>query len=544
MLAYVRVFPTMFFGTDFSVEVAKDEAAEALSSEDQPPPAPKPRRRRTLSSGMDKRRAPLRGSERSSSVDAAEKPEAEAADSSQESAQGFVSKSVEESDGGAPSSEGEEKSEIEDDFDEDEESGEPIIFHLSDLKNKTPEELLDIADSLSITNSSNMGRHDLVFNILKKLSYNGGIMKGGGIAEIMNEGYAFLRSPESDYMQNPDDIYISPNQVKRLGVKGGDQVYGTIRPPKKNEKYFALVKAESINNQDPSKSHHRVHFDDLTPLYPSERIILELEHKSSYSQRVIDIVSPIGKGQRALIVAPPKTGKTTLMQDICKSISENHPEMKLIVFLVGERPEEVTDMARSVKAEVVSSTFDEPASRHVQLAEIVIEKAKRLVENREDVVIFLDSITRLARAYNNVAPSSGKVLSGGVDSNALQRPKRFFGAARNIEEGGSLTIIGTALVDTGSRMDEVIFEEFKGTGNSEIVLDRKISDKRTFPAIDIVKSGTRKEELLVDQVTLSKMWVLRKILSSMSSVDAIEFLLDKLSTAKTNANFFDSMSKK
>jgi transcription termination factor Rho len=363
------------------------------------------------------------------------------------------------------------------------------------------------------------------------------------VLEILQDGYGFLRSPEANYTPCPDDIYVSPNQIRRMGLRTGDTITGPVRAPKKGERYFALVKINSVNGGDGNKIYHRTHFEDLTPLYPDDRIILERSDmpSSNLSQRIIDIVSPLGKGQRALIVAPPRTGKTILLQNIAHSITANNPDIKLIVLLIDERPEEVTDMARSVKGEVVSSTFDEPSVRHVQLAEMVIEKAKRLVEQKHDVVILLDSITRLARAYNNVVPSSGKVLSGGVDSNALQRPKRFFGAARNIEEGGSLTIIATALIETGSRMDEVIFEEFKGTGNSEIVLDRKIADKRVFPAIDIAKSGTRKEDLLVDKSTLTKMWVLRRILNPMGTIDAIEFLIDKMGDTKTNDAFFEKM---
>jgi len=364
------------------------------------------------------------------------------------------------------------------------------------------------------------------------------------VLEILQDGFGFLRSPEANYLPGPDDIYVSPSQIRRFGLRTGDTVEGQIRAPKEGERYFALLKVNTINFEDPEAIRHKVHFDNLTPLYPDERLHLEEEDPTTRdrSSRVIDLIAPLGKGQRALIVAPPRTGKTVLLQNIAHSITANHPEVFLIVLLIDERPEEVTDMSRSVKGEVVSSTFDEPAVRHVQVAEMVIEKAKRLVEHKRDVVILLDSITRLARAYNTVVPSSGKVLTGGVDANALQRPKRFFGAARNIEEGGSLTIIATALIDTGSRMDEVIFEEFKGTGNSEIILDRKIADKRTFPAIDITKSGTRKEELLVDKGTLSKMWVLRRILMPMGTVDAMEFLLDKLKHTKTNTDFFDSMN--
>ncbi|AIF81390.1 transcription termination factor Rho [endosymbiont of Acanthamoeba sp. UWC8] len=418
-----------------------------------------------------------------------------------------------------------------------------MTFHLKDLKKKAPDELLDLAESLEVENPSSLAKNDLIFVILKRLADRGGVMIGEGVLEILQDGYGFLRSSENNYVPGPDDIYVSPNQIRRLGMRTGDTVVGPVRAPKKGERYFALIKVNNVNAYETTSIHHRVHFEDLTPLYPDEKIRLET-HKPTkdLSSRVIEMVAPLGKGQRALIVAPPRTGKTVLLQNIAHAISENHPEVVLIVLLIDERPEEVTDMARSVKGEVVSSTFDEPSNRHVQLAEMVIEKAKRLVEHKKDVVILLDSITRLARAYNNVAPSSGKVLSGGVDSNALQRPKRFFGAARNIEEGGSLTIIATALIETGSRMDEVIFEEFKGTGNSEIVLDRKIADKRTFPAIDISKSGTRKEDLLVDKSTLSKMWVLRKILNPMGSTDAIEFLIGKLKSTKSNGMFFEQMN--
>jgi transcription termination factor Rho len=385
----------------------------------------------------------------------------------------------------------------------------------------------------------------MMFAILKQLAENDTAIFGDGVLEILQDGFGFLRSPEANYLPGPDDIYVSPSQVRRFGLRTGDTVEGQIRSPKEGERYFALLKVNSINFDSPDKVRHRINFDNLTPLYPDERLKLELQDptKKDLTTRVIDLIAPQGKGQRALIVAPPRTGKTVMLQNIAHSISANHPETYLIVLLIDERPEEVTDMARSVKGEVVSSTFDEPAQRHVQVAEMVIEKAKRLVEHKRDVVILLDSITRLARAYNTVVPSSGKVLTGGVDANALQRPKRFFGAARNIEEGGSLTIVATALIDTGSRMDEVIFEEFKGTGNSEIILDRKLSDKRTFPSIDITKSGTRKEELLVDKGTLSKMWVLRRILMPMGVVDAMEFLVDKLKQAKTNHDFFGSMNQ-
>src|SRR5471032_1198322 len=386
-----------------------------------------------------------------------------------------------------------------------------------------------------------MRKQELMFAILKQLASREIEIIGEGVVEVLQDGFGFLRSPDANYLAGPDDIYISPSQIRRFSLRSGDTIEGHIRSPKDGERYFALLKVNSINFEDPEKVRHKVHFDNLTPLYPDKRLKLEIEDptKKDFSARVIDIVAPIGKGQRALIVSPPRTGKTVLLQNIAHAITVNHPEVCLIVLLVDERPEEVTDMQRTVKGEVVSSTFDEPATRHVQLAEIVIEKAKRLVEHKKDVVILLDSITRLARAYNTVVPSSGKVLTGGVDANALQRPKRFFGAARNIEFGGSLTIISTALIETGSRMDEVIFEEFKGTGNSEIVLDRKLSDKRIFPAMDITKSGTRKEDLLVDKATLTKMWVMRRILSPMGPMDGIEFLLDKLSDSKNNAEFFD-----
>jgi transcription termination factor Rho len=459
-------------------------------------------------------------------------------------------------------------------------------MNLQELKRKTPADLLAFAEELLIENASNLRKQDMMFAILKQLAENDQAIYGDGVLEILQDGFGFLRSPEANYLPGPDDIYVSPSQVRRFGLRTGDTVEGQIRSPKEGERYFALLKVNTINFDNPEKVRHRINFDNLTPLYPDERIKMELaappppvvvrkaavaetpresdeaapavrgslttkrvemSTKSSTQQdittRIIDLIAPQGKGQRALIVAPPRTGKTMMLQNIAHAVAGNHPECYLIVLLIDERPEEVTDMARTVKGEVISSTFDEPASRHVQVAEMVIEKAKRLVEHKRDVVILLDSITRLARAYNTVVPSSGKVLTGGVDANALQRPKRFFGAARNIEEGGSLTIIATALVDTGSRMDEVIFEEFKGTGNSEIILDRKLSDKRTFPSIDITKSGTRKEELLVDKPTLSKMWVLRRILMPMGVVDAMEFLIDKLKTSKTNADFFSAMNQ-
>ncbi|WP_428249308.1 transcription termination factor Rho [Ferrovibrio sp.] len=451
-------------------------------------------------------------------------------------------------------------------------------MNLQELKTKSPTELLAFAEELEIENASTLRKQDMMFAILKQLADREVEITGEGVLEVLQDGFGFLRSAQANYLAGPDDIYVSPNQIRRFGLRTGDTVEGTIRAPKDGERYFALLKVNAINYEDPENTRHKVHFDNLTPLYPNERLKMEIPiaedaepaaaaattrtvikgrgdsakreklvaaasaPKKDISSRVIDLISPQGKGQRALIVAPPRTGKTMLLQNIAHAISANHPEVYLIVLLIDERPEEVTDMSRTVKGEVISSTFDEPASRHVQVTEMVLEKAKRLVEHKRDVVILLDSITRLARAYNTVVPSSGKVLTGGVDANALQRPKRFFGAARNIEEGGSLTIIATALIDTGSRMDEVIFEEFKGTGNSEIILDRKLADKRTFPAIDITKSGTRKEELLVDKGTLAKMWVLRRILMPMGGQDAMEFLLDKLKHSKTNGDFFDSMN--
>jgi transcription termination factor Rho len=423
-------------------------------------------------------------------------------------------------------------------------------MNLAELKAKTPTDLLELAEDLQIENASNLRKQDMMFAILKALAENDQAIHGDGTLEILSDGFGFLRSPESNYLPGPDDIYVSPAQMRRFGLRTGDTVAGEIRAPKDGERYFSLLKLDTINFESPDSVRHRINFDNLTPLYPDERLKMETEVFESvakgpqrdFTPRVIDLISPIGKGQRALIVAPPRTGKTVMLQNIATAISANHPDAFLIVLLIDERPEEVTDMARSVKGEVVASTFDEPATRHVQVTEMVLEKAKRLVEHKRDVVILLDSITRLARAYNTVVPSSGKVLTGGVDANALQRPKRFFGAARNIEEGGSLTIIATALVDTGSRMDEVIFEEFKGTGNSEIILDRKLSDKRTFPSIDITKSGTRKEELLVDKGTLSKMWVLRRILNPMGTTESMEFLLDKLKYSKTNNDFFEAMN--
>jgi transcription termination factor Rho len=460
-------------------------------------------------------------------------------------------------------------------------------MNLNDLKKKTPAELLAAAEELQIESASTLRRQELMFAILKRMADSDQAIFGSGVVEVLSDGFGFLRSIESNYLPGPDDIYVSPAQIRRHGLRTGDTVDGEIRAPKDGERYFALTKINLINFEDPEAVRHRINFDNLTPLYPDEKLTLEMEgagyvaaaalaedagsarvstagrvstgrtrgtltaakkqpptqQQIDMSTRVIDLIAPIGKGQRALIVAPPRTGKTMILQNIAHAVAQNNPECFLMVLLIDERPEEVTDMQRTVKGEVISSTFDEPASRHVAVAEMVIEKAKRLVEHKKDVVILLDSITRLGRAYNTVVPSSGKVLTGGVDANALQRPKRFFGAARNIEEGGSLTIISTALIDTGSRMDEVIFEEFKGTGNSEIILDRKVSDKRTFPAIDITKSGTRKEELLVDRGTLSKMWVLRRILMPMGPVDAIEFLLDKLRTSKNNADFFSAMNQ-
>ncbi|WP_118134185.1 transcription termination factor Rho [Oceanicella sp. SM1341] len=415
---------------------------------------------------------------------------------------------------------------------------------LADLKAKSPADLLQMAEELELENASSMRKQEMMFAILKEMADRDVEISGDGVLEVLQDGFGFLRSPEANYLPGPDDIYVSPNQIRKFSLRTGDTVEGVIRAPKEGERYFAIVKVSKINFEEPDKARHKVHFDNLTPLYPDERLKMEIEDPTirDRSARVIDLVAPLGKGQRALIVAPPRTGKTVLLQNIAHSIERNHPECYLIVLLIDERPEEVTDMQRSVNGEVVSSTFDEPATRHVAVSEMVIEKAKRLVEHGRDVVILLDSITRLGRAYNTVVPSSGKVLTGGVDANALQRPKRFFGAARNIEEGGSLTIIATALIDTGSRMDEVIFEEFKGTGNSELVLDRKVADKRVFPAIDILKSGTRKEELLVQKADLTKMFVLRRILNPMGTTDAVEFLLGKLKQTKTNGEFFDSMN--
>lgn len=408
-----------------------------------------------------------------------------------------------------------------------------------DLKSKDIQYIINLAEKLKIENAAGLRRQDIIFEILKRAAFIGDIY-GDGVLEILPDGYGFLRSPDYNYLPGPDDIYVSPSQIRRLGLRTGDTVAGTVRPPKEGERYFALLKVDALNFEPPEMAKNKILFDNLTPLYPNKRLILEWE-PAEWTTRVVDMMSPLGKGQRALIVAPPRTGKTVLMQNIANSISKNHPEVKLIVLLIDERPEEVTDMARSVKGEVISSTFDEPPTRHVQVAEMVIEKAKRLVEHKHDVVILLDSITRLARAYNTVVPPSGKILSGGVDSNALHKPKRFFGAARNIEEGGSLTIIATALIDTGSRMDEVIFEEFKGTGNSEIHLDRKLMEKRIFPCMDINKSGTRKEDLLMKKEDLNRLWILRKVLSPMNVVDSMEFLLDKMRSSKTNAEFLKGM---
>ena len=418
-------------------------------------------------------------------------------------------------------------------------------MNLQELKNKEPEDLLKQADLLNIENPSSLRKQDLMFAILKKIAQDGETITGIGVIEIIQDGFGFLRSPESNYLPGPDDIYISPSQIKKFSLRTGDSIEGEIRAPKQGERYFALIKVNNINNQNPDLVKNRINFEDLTPLYPESRFKLEQEKPTpDFTERIIDIIAPLGKGQRQLIVAQPFTGKTIIMQKIANAITTNSPETKLIVLLIDERPEEVTDMARSVKGEVISSTFDEPASRHVQVAEMVIEKAKRLVEYKNNVVILLDSLTRLGRAYNTVVPSSGKVLTGGVDANALQRPKRFFGAARNVEKGGSLTIIATALIETGSRMDEVIFEEFKGTGNSEIVLDRKLSQKRTYPAFDIGKSATRKEELLLDKDEMGKIFILRKILAPMGTTESMEFLLEKMRDTKTNNDFFQSMGTK
>jgi transcription termination factor Rho len=416
---------------------------------------------------------------------------------------------------------------------------------LAELKAKSPKDLLAMAEELEIENASTMRKGEMMFSILKEYAEEGAEIGGDGVLEVLQDGFGFLRSPSANYLPGPDDIYVSPEMIRQYALRTGDTVVGVMVAPRENERYFAITKVTQINFEDPEKTRHKIAFDNLTPLYPDERLQMEVENEvtsKDRSARIIDLVAPIGKGQRGLIVAPPRTGKTVLLQNIAHSIATNHPECYLIVLLIDERPEEVTDMQRSVKGEVISSTFDEPATRHVAVAEMVIEKAKRLVEHKRDVVILLDSITRLGRAFNTVVPSSGKVLTGGVDANALQRPKRFFGAARNIEEGGSLTIIATALIDTGSRMDEVIFEEFKGTGNSEIVLDRKIADKRVYPAMDILKSGTRKEDLLVDKMNLQKTYVLRRILNPMGTTDAIEFLISKLKQTKTNAEFFESMN--
>jgi transcription termination factor Rho len=417
-------------------------------------------------------------------------------------------------------------------------------LNLADLKAQTPKNLLAMAEELEIENASTMRKGEMMFQILRERADEGWEISGDGVLEVLQDGFGFLRSPEANYLPGPDDIYVSPDMIRQWSLRTGDTIEGLIKAPDDNERYFALTEVTAINFESPDKARHKVAFENLTPLYPDERLTMETDDPTTKdrSARIIDLVSPIGKGQRSLIVAPPRTGKTVLLQNIANSIEKNHPECYLIVLLIDERPEEVTDMQRSVKGEVVSSTFDEPATRHVAVSDMVIEKAKRLVEHKRDVVILLDSITRLGRAFNTVVPSSGKVLTGGVDANALQRPKRFFGAARNIEEGGSLTIIATALIDTGSRMDEVIFEEFKGTGNSEIVLDRKIADKRVFPAIDILKSGTRKEDLLVDKGDLQKTFVLRRILNPMGTTDAIEFLIGKLKQTKTNSDFFDSMN--
>lgn len=416
-------------------------------------------------------------------------------------------------------------------------------MHLKDLKSKSASELLKIAEELKIENAGTLRKQDMIFAILKQLAQNKDAIYGEGVLEILQDGFGFLRSSDANYLPGPDDIYVSPSQIKQNNLRTGDTVEGEMRAPRESERYFAITKIDKINFENVEKTKQRINFDNLTPLYPDEKLKMEVENPlvKDITHRVMDLISPLGKGQRALIVAPPRTGKTVMLQNIAHSITTNHPEVYLIVLLIDERPEEVTDMIRSVKGEVVSSTFDEPAVRHVAVSEMVISKAKRLVEHKRDVVILLDSITRLARAYNTQVPSSGKVLTGGVDANALQRPKRFFGAARNIEEGGSLTIIGTALVDTGSRMDEVIFEEFKGTGNSELILDRKLSDKRVFPSIDVTKSGTRKEELLVSKDDLSKMWILRKILMPMGVNDSMEFLIDKIKGSKNNSDFFESM---
>ena len=416
--------------------------------------------------------------------------------------------------------------------------------NLADLKAKSPTDLLALAEELDIENASAMRKGEMMFQILRERAEEGWEISGDGVLEVLQDGFGFLRSPEANYLPGPDDIYVSPDMIRHYSLRTGDTIEGVIQAPRDQERYFGLTSVTKINFEAPERARHKINFDNLTPLYPDERLTMEVEDPTikDRTARVIDLVAPIGKGQRSLIVAPPRTGKTMILQNIAASIERNHPECYLIVLLIDERPEEVTDMQRSVKGEVISSTFDEPATRHVQVADMVIEKAKRLVEHKRDVVILLDSITRLARAHNTVVPHSGKILSGGVDSNALHKPKRFFGAARNVEEGGSLSIIGTALIETGSRMDEVIFEEFKGTGNSELVLDRKLADKRVFPAIDILKSGTRKEELLIDKSNLQKTFVLRRILNPMGTTDAIEFLMSKLKQTKTNSEFFESMN--
>jgi transcription termination factor Rho len=421
-------------------------------------------------------------------------------------------------------------------------------MNIQELKNTSSEELIAKAEKLEIENPSTLRKQEILFAILKKLADNKEEITAGGVLEVLQDGFGFLRAIESNYLPGPDDIYVGPSQIRRFGLRTGDSIEGQVRSPKNGERYFALLKVEQINFESPEKGKNKIAFDNLTPLYPDKQLKMEIEKTKTeknldLTQRIIDLIAPIGKGQRSLIISPPKAGKTIMLQNIARSISANYPECYLMVLLIDERPEEVTDMQRTVKGEVISSTFDEPASRHVAVAEMVIEKAKRLVEHKKDVIILLDSITRLGRAYNAVIPSSGKVLTGGVDANALQRPKRFFGAARNVEEGGSLTIISTALIDTGSRMDEVIFEEFKGTGNSEIIMDRKVHDKRIYPAVDITKSGTRREELIFEKDDLQKMNVLRRIISSMGTMDAIEFLISKLKNTKNNAEFFDSMNK-
>lgn len=421
-------------------------------------------------------------------------------------------------------------------------------MNIQELKNRSSEELIAKAENLEIENPSTLRKQEILFAILKKLADNKEEITAGGVLEVLQDGFGFLRAIESNYLPGPDDIYVSPSQIRKFGLRTGDSVEGQVRSPKNGERYFALLKVDQINFESPEKGKNKIAFDNLTPLYPDKQLKMEIEKGKTeknpdLTQRIIDLIAPIGKGQRSLVISPPKAGKTIMLQNIANSIAANYPECYLMVLLIDERPEEVTDMQRTVKGEVVSSTFDEPASRHVAVAEMVIEKAKRLVEHKKDVIILLDSITRLGRAYNAVVPSSGKVLTGGVDANALQRPKRFFGAARNVEEGGSLTIISTALVDTGSRMDEVIFEEFKGTGNSEIIMDRKVSDKRIYPAVDITRSGTRREELIFEKGDLQKMNVLRRIISSMGTMDAIEFLISKLKATKNNAEFFDSMNK-